>query len=330
MKILVTGGSGFIGSNFIINQIKNTDNEILNFDNLTYASNRDNLSSIEKNTKYIFKHGDICDKNALIKTFDGFMPNVIVHFAAESHVDNSIVKPDAFINTNILGTYNLLQISLKYQSKKTIDNFKFIHISTDEVYGSIKHPKLFTEKSPYKPNSPYSASKAASDHLVRSWNKTYKLKTIITNCSNNFGPNQHTEKLIPLVIKNSLSLKDIPIYGDGLNVRDWLYVDDHCDAIYAVIKNGIAGESYNIGGNNQVSNLNIIKKICAILDKKRPRKDSKKYSDLIKFVNDRPGHDRRYAIDFSKISKQLMWKPAHTFDSGIEKTISWYLENKNW
>ena len=330
MKILVTGGSGFIGSNFINNQIKNTDNKILNFDNLTYASNKDSLLSVKSSDRYSFIHGDICDKNSVTNAFEKFLPNIVVHFAAESHVDNSINEPDSFINTNINGTFNLLKISLKYNSKDTVNDFKFIHISTDEVYGSIKSPDLFTENSPYRPNSPYSASKAASDHLVRAWSKTYNLKTVITNCSNNYGPYQHTEKLIPLVIKNSLTLNHIPIYGDGLNVRDWLFVEDHCDAIYAIIKSGIPGQSYNIGGNNQLSNLSIVKKICTILDKKRPREDTKKYSDLIKLVNDRPGHDRRYAVDFSKISQKLLWKPKHTFDSGIEKTISWYLKNNDW
>ena len=330
MKILVTGGSGFIGSNFINNQIKNTDNEILNFDKLTYASNNDNLSSIESSGKYRFVHGDICDKNTLTKAFNEFLPNIVVHFAAESHVDNSINEPEGFITSNIIGTFNLLKISLKYQHSDIVDDFKFIHISTDEVYGSIEHPELFTENSPYRPNSPYSASKAASDHLVRSWNKTYNLTTVITNCSNNYGPYQYEEKLIPLVIKKSLELSDIPIYGDGLNIRDWLFVDDHCDAINTIIKKGLSGQSYNIGGNNQVSNLEIVKKICAILDYKRPRSDSKKYSNLIKLVNDRPGHDRRYAVDFSKISQDLLWRPKHTFDTGIEKTISWYLENKGW
>ena len=334
MKILVTGGSGFIGSNFIIKQILEEKNFIVNLDNLTYASNNDNFVSINpKNKYYSFVNGNICNAKIVNETLKKNLPDIIVHFAAESHVDRSINEPLKFVKTNILGTANLLNCSLNYYN--SLDNrakklFKFIHISTDEVFGSLGESGLFNEFSPYKPNSPYSASKASSDHLVRSWNRTYNFPTIITNCSNNYGPYQFPEKLIPLIIANCFDKKALPVYGDGLNVRDWLFVEDHCDAIYLILKNGKIGSNYNIGGNNEISNIDLIKTICTIMDKIKPLEGSKKYSNYIQFVKDRPGHDKRYAIDNTKIKKDLNWLPKEDFSSGIEKTIKWYIENEDW
>lgn len=328
MKILITGGCGFIGSNFILNQITNHDNQILNLDKLTYAGNKKNLFSIKNSSNYEFRKGDICDYSAVSNIFKDFQPDSIVHFAAESHVDRSIDSPIDFVRTNINGTANLLKICSDYF--KTKENFKFIHVSTDEVFGSLGSKGYFNENSPYMPKSPYSASKASSDHLVRAWHSTYKLPVIVTNCSNNYGPFQFPEKLVPLMIANCLDEKKLPIYGKGNNVRDWLYVNDHCDAINMVLKNGDIGNTYCIGGNNEIENIEIVNIICSIMDKLRPRSNNSSYKDLVTFVNDRPGHDFRYAIDSTKIKKELNWKPLETFETGIVKTIKWYLDNENW
>ena len=329
MKIFVTGGAGFIGTNYILNQIQGTNNIILNFDKLTYAGNRANLDKIKNHPNYKFVQGDICNHESLKNSIDSFRPDAIIHFAAESHVDRSIDNPIDFINTNIIGTANLLDIALSYWNHKN-NNFRFLHISTDEVYGSLGENGKFLENTCYDPSSPYSASKAGSDHLVRSWYRTYGLPTLITNCSNNYGPYQFPEKLIPLMIANSIDEKPLPIYGEGLNIRDWLYVTDHCSALSAVLNKGEIGETYNIGGNNEIKNIDIVKTICKILDKLKPRKSSKSYSELITFVPDRPGHDFRYAIDASKINKKLEWFPKENFVSGIEKTVRWYLNNEKW
>ena len=331
MKILVTGGSGFIGSNFIHFQM-NKGNKIFNLDKLTYASNSDSLLKYKKDKNYSFKKGDIASSKDVSEVINTFRPDVIVNFAAESHVDRSIDGPSTFIKTNILGTFVLLEESLKYyntllDSEK--DRFKFIHISTDEVFGSLGNDGFFEENTPYDPSSPYSASKASSDHLVIAWNRTFKLPVLITNCSNNYGPYQFPEKLIPLMIINALQCKKLPIYGTGENIRDWLYVEDHCRAIDVVMKKGRLGESYLIGGNNEISNLNIVRIICKKLNELVPRNDLD-YIDLIEFVNDRPGHDFRYAINYSKIKNELNWEPEVSFDIGITKTIEWYLDNVAW
>jgi len=328
-RIIVTGGCGFIGSNFIINQLNKTNNKVLNLDKLTYAGNLDNLKSLISHKNYSFVEGDIADYEFIMSIFNNFLPDTIINFAAETHVDRSIDNPNAFINTNVLGTLNLLQASLNYF--KLNSTFKFIQISTDEVFGSLNiDQKPFIELSPYSPSSPYSASKASSDHLVSSWNKTYGLPTIISNCSNNYGPLQFTEKLIPLIIANCMDQKTLPIYGDGSNLRDWLFVEDHCEAISLIIENGKIGDSYNIGGDNEIKNIDIVIKICSILDELKPRKNKSSYKDLITFVEDRPGHDFRYAIDSSKIKAELNWKPVESFETGIFKTIEWYLDNEPW
>lgn len=332
-KILITGGAGFIGSNFVLHQVNKLQNKVLCFDKITYAGNLENLHSIENNELFYFVKGDICDRNLVNQTINQFQPDSIVHFAAESHVDRSIDDPMDFINTNIVGTTILLEASMSYykklsESKK--NKFRFLHISTDEVYGSLGETGLFTEATPYDPSSPYSASKASSDHLVRAWNRTFGLPIIITNCSNNYGAFQFPEKLIPLMIINAISDKSLPIYGNGNNVRDWLYVTDHCKAIFTVLETGRIGETYNIGGNCEKQNIEIVNNICEILDEFVPREDGKSYKNQITYVKDRPGHDMRYAIDSSKIQNNLGWKPEETFDSGIQKTIKWYLENKSW
>jgi dTDP-glucose 4,6-dehydratase len=331
MKILLTGGAGFIGSNFILNFIDK--NQILNLDKLTYAGNIENLNSLKEHPNYLFNKCDITDSLLLNDIIDKYQPDSIINFAAESHVDRSIDGPKEFINTNILGTYELLNASFKYYQKLDFqkkDFFKFLHISTDEVYGSLGKEGKFTESTSYKPSSPYSASKAASDHLVKAWYHTYGLPTLITNCSNNYGPYQFPEKLIPLVIVKCLSNEDIPVYGDGQNIRDWIYVDDHCKGIYEVLQNGKIGETYNIGGNQEISNLELVYQICDILDKIRPSKTIDSYRNLITFVKDRPGHDFRYAIDSTKIQNQLKFFPKETIHSGLRKTINWYLENEDW
>ena len=333
-KILVTGGSGFIGSNFIHYLINNTDYQrIINLDKLTYAGNTENLINIQDNTRYKFIKGDICDKQCIKKIFQDYSPNKIVHFAAETHVDRSIDGPKDFINTNIVGTSILLEESLSYYNKLkklSKSSFKFHHISTDEVFGSLGEKGFFVEDSPYDPSSPYSASKASSDHLVRAWHRTFGLPVTISNCSNNYGPYQFPEKLIPLMIINCLSNKSLPVYGKGENIRDWLYVEDHCKAINLILQEGAIGDTYNIGGNNEISNINIVESICTILDKLKPSNSGKSYKQLISFVKDRPGHDFRYAINTTKIKKDLNWEPKETFDSGLIKTIKWYLKNENW
>ena len=333
-KILVTGGSGFIGSNFIHYLINNTDYQrIINLDKLTYAGNNENLINIQQNIRYKFIKGNICDRQCIKKIFQDYSPNKIVHFAAESHVDRSIDGPKDFINTNIVGTSILLEESLSYYNKLkklSKSSFKFHHISTDEVFGSLGEKGSFAEDSPYDPSSPYSASKASSDHLVRAWHRTFGLPVTISNCSNNYGPYQFPEKLIPLMIINCLSNKSLPVYGKGENIRDWLYVEDHCKAINLILQEGAIGDTYNIGGNNEISNLNIVESICTILDKLKPSNSGKSYNQMISFVKDRPGHDFRYAINTTKIKKDLNWEPKETFDSGLIKTIKWYLENENW
>ncbi len=329
MKIIVTGGSGFIGSNFIINQLSNSNNVIYNLDKLTYAGNVENLERYKSNKNYTFLHTDILNREIVNGVFKKFLPDALINFAAETHVDRSIDSPKCFFDTNIMGLLNLLEISQDYC--KINKNFRFIHISTDEVYGSLNKDDLpFSEDSNYKPSSPYSASKAGGDHLVHSWIKTYGLPAIITNCSNNYGPNQFPEKLIPLMIANCIDEKPLPIYGNGENIRDWLYVQDHCDAINSLIYNGELGEKYNIGGNNEIKNIDIVYKICSILDKIKPRIGANSYSELITFVDDRPGHDFRYAIDSSKIQNKINWKPKETFESGIFKTVEWYIDNESW
>jgi len=328
--IFVTGGCGFIGSNFIINQIQHTDNSIINLDKLTYAGNEDNLKDIASSSRYTFVNGDINTKSIVDDIFKDFHPNAVINFAAESHVDRSIDGPMEFVHTNIVGTANLLESSRRYYDSNQEDNFRFIHVSTDEVYGSLGDEGFFSEETPYNPTSPYSASKASSDHLVNAWHHTFNLPTIITNCSNNYGPYQFPEKLIPLMVMNCLEGKDLPVYGNGENVRDWLFVADHCDAIYEVCLNGRIGHTYNIGGNNEIKNIEIVNSICEIMDNQRPLDNDKSYKDLIKFVEDRPGHDFRYAIDASKIKNELKWVPKENFQSGIQKTIEWYLKNKDW
>ena len=333
-NILVTGGSGFIGSNFIQYLINNSDyKKIINLDKLTYAGNSDNLINIENDPRYKFVKGDICNRDFINKIFHDYKPITIVHFAAESHVDRSIDGPKDFIDTNIIGTYNLLQESLNIYSKLNKESksfFKFHHISTDEVFGSLGKSGYFTEDTAYDPSSPYSASKASSDHLVRAWHRTFGLPITISNCSNNYGPYQFPEKLIPLMIINCLSNNELPVYGKGDNVRDWLYVEDHCKAIDLILKDGAIGETYNIGGNNEIKNIKIVKSICSILDTLEPTKSLKQYSDLITFVSDRPGHDFRYSIDTTKIKNELNWGPEESFDTGLLKTIKWYLDNEIW
>ena len=330
----ITGGCGFIGSNFIHYLTKNKiAGKIINLDKLTYAGNKDNLSSIEENDNYFFIKGDISNEKVVQNILRQHTPDVIVNFAAESHVDRSIDNPLEFIKTNILGTSNLLNETcrwIKSMSIEALNDFKFIQISTDEVYGSLGSGGSFTESTPYNPSSAYSASKASSDHLARSWFKTFNFPVIITNCSNNYGPYQFPEKLIPLMVINALSDKKLPIYGKGLNVRDWLYVEDHCRAIHTVIEKGMPGQTYNIGGNNEITNIQIVRAICAILDNEMPLGSGKLYNENIIFVEDRPGHDFRYAVNTSKIKKQLGWDPKESFESGIQKTIQWYLSNQNW
>jgi dTDP-glucose 4,6-dehydratase len=332
--ILVTGGCGFIGSNFILHWFQNEDAAVLNLDKLTYAGNPRNLASISSEVRYRFVHGDIGDRELVGKILQEHRPKAIVHFAAESHVDRSILGPDDFIQTNVVGTFSLLEQARAYWSElapKERDHFRFLHISTDEVYGSLgPGDSAFTEMTPYTPNSPYSASKAASDHLVRAYHHTYALPTLTTNCSNNYGPYQFPEKLIPLMILNARRGRPLPVYGDGQNVRDWLYVVDHCDAIRQVLRRGNPGETYNIGGWNEKKNLEIVETICTLLDDLCPQDPVVPHRNLLTFVKDRPGHDHRYAIDARKIERDLHWRPQETFESGIRKTIRWYLEHDEW
>ena len=354
MKLLVTGGAGFIGSAVIRHIIHNTDDSVINVDKLTYAGNLESLAEVSDSERYAFEQVDICNRAELERVFEHHQPDAVMHLAAESHVDRSIDGPAAFIETNIVGTYTLLEVARQYWA--TLDDtrkrsFRFHHISTDEVYGDLPHPAdagkwevgeretesqlstphslpLFTEETPYAPSSPYSASKASSDHLVRAWRRTYGLPTLITNCSNNYGPYHFPEKLIPLMILNALEGKPLPVYGKGDQIRDWLYVEDHARALYQVITEGRVGETYNIGGHNEKQNIEIVHTLCAILQELRPQATS--YRDLITYVTDRPGHDMRYAIDASKILNELGWVPQETFESGIRKTVQWYLENPDW
>ena len=336
MRIMVTGGAGFIGSALVRQIIKNTNDTVINVDKLTYAGNLDNLVEVARNKRHIFEKIDICDYVGINDVFLKYQPDVVMHLAAESHVDRSIDSPSSFIHTNILGTYTMLESSRKYWNsmpQKRKDVFRFHHVSTDEVFGDLDDSEsLFTEETPYAPSSPYSASKAGADHLVRAWGRTYNLPIIISNCSNNYGPYHFPEKLIPLIILNALSGKPLPVYGDGSQVRDWLYVDDHCRALYTVVTEGAVGQSYNIGGCNEITNIDVVRGICDILDELVPQKplDIQSYRDLIEFVSDRPGHDKRYAIDASKVSADLGWKPVETFDSGLKKTVRWFLENEKW
>ena len=329
-KCLVTGGCGFIGSNYIRTVLdREEDLHVVNLDKLTYAGNIQNLNGISSNNLTIVK-GDICDVDLVNSLFEKHQFDTVVHFAAESHVDRSIEGPAEFIQTNVVGTLNLLEQSRAFINKTNNDNFRFLHVSTDEVYGSLGDDGKFLETTPYDPSSPYSASKAGSDHLVRAWNRTFGLPTLITNCSNNYGSYQFPEKLIPLMIINCLQGNPLPIYGKGENVRDWLFVGDHCDAIHTVLAKGEMGETYNIGGNNEIKNIDVVTIICSLLDEISPRENGSSYSDLITFVKDRPGHDFRYAIDAGKIRNDLGWSPNESFETGIRKTIHWYLDNQNW
>jgi len=338
VKILITGGAGFIGSAVIRHIVENTKDSVINLDKLTYAGNLESLKLVENDSRYIFEQVDICNRAELDRVFNSHKPNAVMHLAAESHVDRSITGPAEFIQTNIVGTYNLLEAAREYWNTLNDDDkksFRFHHISTDEVYGDLPHPDeqegelpLFTEGTSYAPSSPYSASKASSDHLVRAWLRTYGFPTIVTNCSNNYGPYHFPEKLIPLVILNALEGKDLPIYGKGDQIRDWLYVEDHARALYKVVTEGVVGETYNIGGHNEKQNIEVVQTICSILDTLVPK--ATKYADQITYVTDRPGHDRRYAIDSSKMSKELNWEPVETFETGLRKTIEWYLSNQQW
>ncbi len=334
MTILVTGGAGFIGSNFVVDWLRSIDEPVVNLDALTYAGNPGNLTAVVDDERHTFVHGNIADADLLLELFSHHKPRAVVNFAAESHVDRSINGPEAFIQTNIVGTFRLLEATRQYflsLSAQERHAFRFLHVSTDEVYGSLDlGAPAFSEKHRYEPNSPYSASKAASDHLVRAYHHTYGIPVLTTNCSNNYGPFHFPEKLIPLVIHNALAGKELPLYGDGKQIRDWLYVGDHCAAIRVVLAEGVIGETYNIGGWNEMTNLDVVRVICQMLDELSPRTDGYSYSKQIVFVKDRPGHDRRYAIDATKIQLELGWKPAETFETGIRKTVLWYLENRQW
>ncbi len=332
--ILVTGGAGFIGSNFVLQWLDQESASLVNLDCLSYAGNPANLAAASDDPRYTFVKGDINDRELVRRIFAKYQPVAVVHFAAESHVDRSILGPEEFIRTNIHGTFSLLDEAMAYwraQSDSDKQRFRFLHVSTDEVYGSLKEDDpAFCETTPYAPNSPYAASKAASDHLVRAWYHTYKLPTLTTNCSNNYGPFQFPEKLIPLIIHNALNGKKLPVYGDGQNVRDWMYVEDHCSAIRCVLHNGRPGETYNIGGRSERRNLDVVRVICAVLDELRSGSPHCPHSQLITFVPDRPGHDRRYAIDSSRIERELNWRPQTTFEDGMRRTIAWYLDHPEW
>lgn len=330
MKFIVTGGAGFIGSALVRLLIDETDHEVLNIDKLTYAGHLASLISIEDNPRYQFAHADICDAAKMNQLITDFGPDKIIHLAAESHVDRSVEAPGEFIQTNIIGTFNLLNAARTYQEKANKAQFLFHHVSTDEVFGSLDDNGFFTEETAYDPRSPYSASKASSDHLVRAWGETYGLPVVVTNCSNNYGHYQFPEKLIPLMIMNAHQRKPLPVYGDGTNVRDWLHVDDHVRALYLVATAGVPGETYNIGGKNEKTNLDVVTTICDLLETITPSPADSTYRDLITYVTDRPGHDFRYAVDTSKIERELGWQPQETFETGIEKTVNWYLNNQVW
>ncbi|SHH75590.1 dTDP-glucose 4,6-dehydratase [Ferrimonas marina] len=336
MVIIVTGGAGFIGSAVVRHIINDTSSTIINIDKLTYAGNLDSLASIEASERYVFERADICDADEMERIFNQYCPDAVMHLAAESHVDRSIDGPADFIQTNIVGTYTLLEAARKYWSGLDASKqaaFRFHHISTDEVFGDLEGTDaLFTETTPYAPSSPYSASKASSDHLVRAWQRTYGLPVVVTNCSNNYGPFHFPEKLIPLMILNALDGKPLPVYGDGQQIRDWLFVEDHARALYQVLTKGLVGETYNIGGHNEKANIDVVRTICDLLEELVPQKPNgiEHYQDLITYVKDRPGHDVRYAIDASKIAQELGWKPEETFESGIRKTVEWYLSNETW
>ena len=328
--ILVTGGAGFIGSNFVLDWLAQTDEPVVNLDKLTYAGNPENFASLANDSRHHFVHGDICDRELVASLLRQYQPRAILHFAAESHVDRSIHGPADFVRTNVDGTFSLLEAARAYRATLAEDaHFRFLHVSTDEVFGTLgKDDAPFSEATPYAPNSPYSASKAASDHLVRAWHHTYGMDVVTGNCSNNYGPLQFPEKLIPLIIANALAGKALPIYGDGMQVRDWLYVGDHCSALRRVLADGRAGETYNIGGWNEKANIDVVHTLCDLLDELAPA--AKSYRQQITFVKDRPGHDRRYAIDARKIERELGWKPAETFNTGMRKTVQWYLSNQDW
>lgn len=332
--IFVTGGAGFIGSNFVLDWLQLTNEPVLNLDILSYAGNIQSLRALEKDARHVFVQGDVCNPELLVTLLSTHQPRIILHFAAESHVDRSIHSPESFIQTNIVGTFRLLEAVRAYWSAlagSAREDFRFLHVSTDEVYGSLSATDpAFTELNRYAPNSPYSASKASSDHLVRAYHHTYGLPVLITNCSNNYGPYQFPEKLIPLMIVNALAGKPLPVYGDGMQVRDWLYVKDHCSAIRRVLEAGQPGEVYNVGGGNEKPNIEIVQTVCSLLDELHPKADGTPYAAQIAYVQDRPGHDRRYAVDARKIERALGWKPAETFESGIRKTVQWYLDNPQW
>jgi dTDP-glucose 4,6-dehydratase len=330
--VIVTGGAGFIGCNLIRHLLKTTTAKVINVDKLTYAGCLDSVADLHNNPQYSFEKVDICDSQSMTGLLHKYEPQAVLNLAAESHVDRSIDSPKAFIETNILGTFSMLEAARNYFTVRKLseDQFRFLHVSTDEVYGSLGETGFFSETTPYQPNSPYSSSKAASDHLVRAWHHTYGIPTLITNCSNNYGPYQFPEKLIPRNMMNALSGEPIEIYGEGKNVRDWLYVEDHCTGILKVLESGAVGECYNIGGNNEKTNLELIKYLCKILDEESPRADGQPHESAITFVKDRPGHDLRYAIDSSKIQNELLWQPDETFESGIRKTVKWYLDNNEW
>ncbi|MCG8910869.1 dTDP-glucose 4,6-dehydratase [Pseudomonas sp. DP-17] len=334
MTILVTGSAGFIGSNFVLDWLAGHDESVVSLDKLTYAGNRANLASLDGDARHIFVQGDISDTELIARLLAQYQPRAVLNFAAESHVDRSILGPEDFIQTNVVGTFHLLEAVRAYWSTEGAprkSEFRFLHVSTDEVYGSLEPDSpAFTENHPYQPNSPYSASKAASDHLVRAYHHTYGLPVLTTNCSNNYGPYHFPEKLIPLVIRNALAGEALPIYGDGQQIRDWLYVKDHCSAIRRVLESGLPGETYNVGGWNEKSNLDVVHHICDTLDQESPRNDGRSYRQQISFVKDRPGHDRRYAIDATRLERELGWKPAETFETGIAKTVRWYLDNQAW